>query len=181
MVPVKGTAPDGGPLSTPHMNVAHFGSIDGTGVYGACRPGHFGADLDEWTAILDDGGIDTVVCLLSESEAARWRLPDRYAEVFDTHHLPIRDRHLPDPEPLRATLDRIEDATADGDGVVMHCNAGLGRVGVVGSAWLVRDRGLSPEVAVETIETEPPRRSPRQAVEADNATMADLYDLLDRV
>lgn len=164
------------------MNVANFGPIDAeAGVYGACRPGHLGGDLQTWTDILQGGGVSTVICLLSTAEAARWGLPAAYVDAFETHHVPVRDRHLPDVERLERALDLLTAASEDGGGAAIHCNAGLGRTGVVGAAWLVRRRDLAPERAVETIETGPARRSPREAIREGNATEADLYRLLARV
>lgn len=161
------------------MNVANVGPVrPGSPVYGACRPGHLGGGLDDWTRVLQREGIASVVCLLSTAEAARWGLPAAYADTFETAHVPIRDRHLPDPATVDRAMTVIERATADGAGVALHCNAGLGRTGVVGAAWLVRHRGHAPEQAVETVESGPFRRAPREAVRADNATEAELFALL---
>lgn len=164
------------------MNVANFGPVaEGADVYGACRPGHLGGDLNAWTDVLRWAGVDTVVCLLSEAEAARWRLPDAYCDTFDVAHVPVRDRHLPDAETLRRAVDILATARADGRPAAIHCNAGQGRTGVVGAAWLVYERGLAPERAVEAVEAAPVPRSPREAVRADNATAGELLSLLDRV
>lgn len=164
------------------MKGANLGPIaDDTAVYGACRPGHLGASLGEWTDSLRASDVSTVVCLLSDGEATRWGVPEAYTGHFETSHVPIRDRHLPSTEALGRALDAIDAATADGRRVAIHCNAGQGRTGVVGAAWLVRSRGLAPERAVETVESAPVPRSPREAVRADNATLADLLDRLDGV
>lgn len=164
------------------MNPANFGPVaESSAVYGACRPGHLGADVAEWATILDEASVSTVVCLLSAGEATRWGLPAAYADRFETAHVPVRDRHLPTATRLRRVVDLLADATADGDSAAVHCNAGLGRTGVVAAAWLVRDRGLSPREAVEAAESAPVPRAPREAVRDGNATEADLYDLLDRV
>lgn len=164
------------------MNPAHFGPIvKGGPVFGACRPGHLGGDLAAWTGILADGDVSTVVCLLSESEAGRWGLPGAYDDAFRTHHVPIRDRHLPPPGRLSRAVDLLGRGTADGGRVAVHCNAGLGRTGVVAAAWVVRERGHAPGSAVETVETGPAPRAPREAVRAGNATEAELYDLLGSV
>lgn len=163
------------------MNRANLGPVAPDGaVFGACRPGHLGGDVDSWTAALADRGIDTVCCLLSAGEAARWKLPDRYADAFETAHVPIRDRHLPTPDRLQRVLARLDAATADGGRAAVHCNAGLGRTGIVAAAWLVHDRGLTPADAVAAVEDAPVPRAPREAVRDGNATEADLLDLLAR-
>ena len=161
------------------MNRAHFGPIDGDApVYGACRPGHLGGDLDEWVGILIDGCVTTVVCLLSEGEATRWGLPGAYDDAFRTAHVPIRDRHLPTPDRLAHAVDLLGTAADDGR-VALHCNAGLGRTGVVAAAWLVRERGHTPASAIDLVETGPMPRAPREAVREGNATEAELHDLLE--
>lgn len=163
------------------MNVANLGAIDDGAVFGACRPGHLGGDLEAWTELLVDSGVSGVVCLLSEREASRWRLPAAYDEPFETAHVPIRDRHLPDRDRLAVAVDHLEAMTDDGGRAVIHCNAGLGRTGVVAAAWLVRTRGLEPPSAVEAVESRPWPRSPREAIRDGNATEAELYDRLESV
>lgn len=145
-------------------------------VYGVCRPGHFGDGVDRWAELLEDADVERVVCLLSKTEATRWGLPGAYADRFETAHAPIRDRHLPDEATLAAALDAVRDATADGRRVTLHCNAGLGRTGVVAAAWLTRERGIAPESAIETVEEA--GRAPREAVRCDNATEEALLGLL---
>lgn len=164
------------------MNIANFGPIaEGAPVYGACRPGHLGGDLSDWAAILDEADVDAVVCLLSDAEASRWGLPAAYADAFETHCLPIRDRHLPGATGLADALDVLEAVADDGGRAAIHCNAGQGRTGIVGAAWLARRRGIDPERAVRIVASEPARRSPLEAIRDGNATEADLYDLLARV
>lgn len=164
------------------VNAANFGPIAAdAAVHGACRPGHLGASLGEWADVLRAADVSTVVCLLSDGEARRWGVPDDYADAFEAHHVPVRDRHLPSTEALATALDLLASATADDGRVAIHCNAGQGRTGVVGAAWLVHSRGLSPERAVEAVESAPVPRSPREAVRADNATLPALFDRLDGI
>ncbi|WP_436344869.1 protein-tyrosine phosphatase family protein [Natronorubrum sp. FCH18a] len=164
------------------MTTANFGRIVADGpLFGACRPGHLGGSLAEWTEILTDHDVSAVVCLLSEREASCWGLPGEYDETFDTAHVPIRDRHLPDVDRLRNGVDFLEETTADGGRVAIHCNAGLGRTGVVAAGWLVRERGCTPESAAEAVETRPWPRAPREAIRDGNATESELYELLERV
>jgi len=144
-------------------------------VYGVCRPGHLGSDFDEWVGTLERAGVERVVCLLSRTEATRWGLPDGYAGRFETAHAPVRDRHLPDEATLSAALDAVGGVASTGR-VALHCNAGLGRTGVVAAAWLTRERGYTPEAAVRTVEEA--GRAPREAVRCGNATEAALLALL---
>jgi atypical dual specificity phosphatase len=161
------------------VNLAHLGPVvEDAPVYGACRPGHLGGDLRAWTAVLAEVEVSTVVCLLSESEAGRWGLPEAYGGSFETHHVPIRDRHLPSSADLARAVDLLAAATADGGRVAVHCNAGLGRTGVVAAAWLVSERSHAPTAAVDRAEASPAPRAPREAVRAGNATETDLLDLL---
>lgn len=163
------------------MTTANFGPItDDVPIFGACRPGHLGGDLAAWTDVLSDRGVSAVLCLLSESEASRWGLPAAYDGTFETAHVPIRDRYLPEVDRLTRAVDILESMTAGGHRAAIHCNAGLGRTGVVAAAWLVRERGLSPTTALETVESTPWPRSPREAIRDGNATEAELYDLLGR-
>lgn len=162
------------------MTTANFGRIvDGEPLFGACRPGHLGGDLEDWTAILTENDVSAVVCLLSEREASRWGHPESYAETFDTAHVPIRDRHLPEVDRLRRGIEFLERATADGGRAAIHCNAGLGRTGVVAAGWLVSERGYAPGAALEAVETRPWPRAPREAIRDGNATDRDLYALLE--
>lgn len=164
------------------MTTANFGPItDDVPIFGACRPGHLGGDLGTWTDVLSDRGVSGVLCLLSESEASRWGLPAGYDGPFETAHVPIRDRHLPDVERLARAVDTLESMRAGGDRVAIHCNAGLGRTGVVAAAWLVRERGLAPAAALEGVESTPWPRSPREAIRDGNATESELFDLLGRL
>ncbi|MFQ3318974.1 MAG: hypothetical protein ACI8UR_001122 [Natronomonas sp.] len=146
-------------------------------VFGACRPGHLGNSLDEWATTLDAAGVESVLCLLSNSEATRWGLPDAYADRFETAHIPIRDRHLPAESTLERALSVIEAADVNGQRAALHCNAGLGRTGVVAAAWLSRHRGYDPMAAIETVEAA--GRAPREAVVCGNATEAALLELLE--
>jgi len=150
----------------------------GSSVFGVCRPGHLGASLGTWCDRLDAAGVERVVCLLSEPEAKRRGLPEAYADRFSTVHAPIRDRHLPSEATLSTALDAIRGADRGGERCALHCNAGLGRTGVVAAAWLVVERGYGPAEAIETVEGA--GRTPREAVRCGNATAAELRALLTR-
>ena len=58
----------------------------------------------------------------------------------------------------------------------MHCAGGRGRTGHVLAAWLVFGRGFSIDEAVAAVKEM--GRNPFEAVEAGNATVAQLHGLL---
>lgn len=160
------------------MRPANFAPVAGSApLYGACRPGHFRTGLAAWTDLLETAGVSRVVCLLSETEARRWGIPDDYADRFEAHHVPILDRQLPSPDRLETAVSLVDETINDGERAAVHCNAGLGRTGVVAAGWLVRARGYEPDAAIDTVEAA--GRSPREAVACDNATEAELYALLE--
>lgn len=63
---------------------------------------------------------------------------------------PIKDFTTPDEEQINTVLDVIDGALDANQGVYLHCQAGLGRTGVIVGCYLVR-HGLSGEQALEKI------------------------------
>ncbi|MFM7734384.1 MAG: hypothetical protein ACKPBU_00170, partial [Alphaproteobacteria bacterium] len=91
---------------------------------------------DTWAAI-EAGGIACIVCLTSEAEIAK-KSPSYARAVKDGTvpceriEFPIKDRCVPrDETELMALARRIVAKLRSGDGVLMHCAAGVGRTGMV--------------------------------------------------
>jgi hypothetical protein len=156
-------------------------------VFGACSPGwHSAAEqstaLDDWIERLSEAGVERVCSLLARTDGGECDgCLARYREACGADsvgHAPLRDRELADARRLRAEiLPFLDDAAAADERVVVHGLTGLGRTGQVLAAWLVHDRGYSPERAVETVETM--GRLPDVPVRAGNATKEQLYERLD--
>ncbi len=64
---------------------------------------------------------------------------------------PIADFGLPAPAAMRATLDAMATACADGPVVYVHCHAGVGRTGTVAGCWLV-EQGLQASDALALLQ-----------------------------
>jgi atypical dual specificity phosphatase len=67
-------------------------------------------------------------------------------------HLPVADFAAPTPEQLAEGVNAIEQALAQGQGVAVHCAAGLGRTGTLLASFLVAN-GLEPAAAIAQVRT----------------------------
>jgi hypothetical protein len=100
-------------------------------------------------AALDSVGADILVCLIEEYEMAL-RFPEFFgwleAHPERSAHWPIPDwGTVPDDEMIEIVADVVARLRA-GEGVVLHCGAGIGRTGVVSILALVT-LGMAPDVA----------------------------------
>lgn len=155
-------------------------------VYGACCPGWhstttYGDSVDKWIGFMTDRGIDRVCCLLSGEQIGGFGTDERpYVDHFgrtNVLYAPIADHHLADVSMLESdVLPFIDDTVSNGERVVVHCLAGIGRTGHVLAAWLVYGHDYDPVGAIETVEKM--GRSPTDAVRSGTARHGELYELL---
>jgi ADP-ribosyl-[dinitrogen reductase] hydrolase len=112
-----------------------------------------GLDLDAvqaWNAA-------AVVTLVEGHELERLQVPQLGSEILarhiDWHHLPIRDRGVPD-ETFEALWEEVGEGLRSrirsGFNVVVHCMGGLGRAGTIASRLLV-ELGWSASDAVRQV------------------------------
>jgi protein-tyrosine phosphatase len=118
----------------------------GERLYGGCYPG----EIPE--------GVDFVVDLTEEGE-----LPPYAREPYEYRRMPIRDFSVPSEEELRAILDAIDEALADGHTVFVHCRGGIGRTGTVIGCWL-RRHGASAEEAFAQLDGRPETDEQRELI-----------------
>jgi protein-tyrosine phosphatase len=101
-----------------------------------------GADLDQLVV----ERVHTLVCLLEPDEMLRLGIPDLVtaarARGIDVIHAPIVDVSVPSSQQAEEVVSAL--LTREGLPLVIHCNGGLGRSGVI-AGCLLRALGLSAD------------------------------------
>ena len=99
-------------------------------------------------------GADRVVSMLAKDEAASLGLADEGAACANVGiafiHRPIADFGLPDVRQFEALVRQINTWLEAGQGICVHCRAGIGRSGMVCAGILVL-QGLSATQAIEKV------------------------------
>jgi len=67
------------------------------------------------------------------------------------HSHPVTDFGVPDRAGMQAILATIDAAIEGGQGVYLHCRAGIGRTGTVAAIWLI-EQGLDAEQALDLLQ-----------------------------
>jgi predicted protein tyrosine phosphatase len=103
---------------------------------------HVGGQYRRWGwKRLADRGITAVINMRIEfDDQAAGIAPSRYL------YLPTVDDTAPTLDDLRQGVAFIQQETANGGGVFIHCASGVGRAATMAAAYLVRT-GLTPEQA----------------------------------
>ena len=123
-----------------------------------------GPDPEAALAALD---ADRIVCLCELSE-----LEDRYPayaawlRAGPVLHRPIADLHAPDRASAEALVAELGALLDDGEVLVLHCGAGIGRAGTVAVALLL-SRGAALEDALATVRTARPMAGPERGVQLE--------------
>ncbi len=101
--------------------------------------------------------LSLVVCLTPRTEMQE--LSPRYHAAISEGALPFRWQHLPlrnfgvpqDRSAFRQAIDRIAQAVREGDAVMLHCAAGMGRTGSA-AACVLKSLGLTTSEALQLVE-----------------------------
>ena len=126
----------------------NFFWLDGA-VAGSGHPGWAPVVLRETLAALKQEGIGMIVSLAPLDEKA-------VADAGIGHHaLDVPDMGVPDASALGAAIDRVREALARGEKILVHCGAGYGRTGTFLACLLV-GRGVAPEDAIRMVREKRP-------------------------
>jgi len=110
--------------------------------------------IEEEFAGLRKLGIDHVVSLLETHEQDEVGLADEesYCQKNEMQYssFPIPDRGLPRTDKAKSFASELCQEVRDGNHIVIHCRAGIGRTGIIAAAILVH-AGYSSTEALQTI------------------------------
>lgn len=123
------------------------------GVLAGCpAPGNV-ASLDYDLDLLVRVGVTRLITL-TESDLDGLAL-ERHGLI--NTHLPIIDREAPSLHQMHMLQVHMQRYIEAGEVLAVHCKAGLGRTGVVLTAWLIREGGLCAQAAIDRIRQLNPR------------------------
>ncbi|RYD85356.1 MAG: hypothetical protein EOP84_02790, partial [Verrucomicrobiaceae bacterium] len=124
-------------------------------------------DLDTLVSL----GATDLVTLLEDRDITRLAIPGLFdqarASGLCTHHLPIVDGSVPEHEaPLHALLTMLRQRLDEGASVVIHCEGGKGRSGVVAGCLLLSLGASLPQALQHLRQARGPNcpENPRQLV-----------------
>lgn len=113
---------------------------------GSPAPG-VSAALDYDLDLLSRAGVTTLITLTEDD------IDVAALERFGLNnlHLSVYDRKAPSIAQMHMLLARMQRLLTEGRVLAVHCKAGLGRTGTVLAAWLIREGGLTADVAIERL------------------------------
>jgi ADP-ribosylglycohydrolase len=127
--------------------------------------GRWERDLDiDLRALKDDCHCDVLVCLLEPEDLTRLKIPDlerrARALAMEVIRFPIRDVSVPpDTRLVHELVTTLQSHVRDGRNVVIHCEGGLGRSGVIAGCYLATE-GLSASQILEALQRARGRHCP---------------------
>lgn len=162
------------PIATVTLGEAGCGRI---GI--APCPGRHGEGLDGDLDAIVAWGAFAVLSLIGLDEMARLGVAHLGKQIDGRglvwHHLPIDDFGVPDERfevEWRQAGPTLHDHLTQGQSIVVHCRAGLGRSGLIAARLLI-ERGMAPHDAVRHVRQARPGAIETAGQEAHLRAVAD--------
>jgi atypical dual specificity phosphatase len=95
-------------------------------------------------------GVKSIITMTENS------LPDEWVQSIDYLHVPTPDLTAPDMDKIESTVDFINEQINNGQPVMVHCAAGMGRAGTILACYFVKYKKLTAEKAIEKIRNDRP-------------------------
>lgn len=135
--------------------------------FGAARPKYHDHQVQQWLEFIQKKDIQHVCCLLDSQQLGRYSdLLRCYRAAFGIDRVcwaPIEDFELVDITVLKEQiLPFLAQADRQKSKFVVHCSGGVGRTGQILAAWLVAQRGFSPQAAISAVQKT--GRNPYEAI-----------------
>ena len=95
-------------------------------------------------------GIKSIVTMTEES------LPSSWVKDIQYLHVPTEDLSAPDIDQIDSAVEFIHQRLQNGEPVMVHCAAGIGRTGTILACYLVKYQRMSAKGAIEKVRKERP-------------------------